>query len=129
MPSKKQRRRREKSRRHDYEYVYLDEEGHEVEVDPDNLPQPARRDGAGARTVRTTRGGRKIQPPSWSRVGKRGLLFAPLMFITVSFLSHGLTVAQRVYQTVFLLAFFLPFSYLMDTFAYKTYRKRMDRNS
>jgi len=124
VPSKKQRRRRQKSRRHEYEYVYVDDEGREVEVDPDEVPKPApTRDGA-ARRAPATRGGRKIQPPSWTRVAKRGLIFAPLMFLTVSFLSKNLAIGQRVYQTVFLLAFFLPFSYLMDSLMYRSYLRR-----
>ena len=69
-------------------------------------------------------GGRRIDPPSWTRVGKRGLIFAPLMFLTVSFLSKNVSVAQRIYQTAFLLAFFLPFSYLMDSLMYRSYLRR-----
>jgi len=57
-------------------------------------------------------------------VGKRGLIFAPLMFLTVTFLSGDLTVIQRIVNTVFLLAFFLPFSYLMDTLMYRMAEKR-----
>ena len=123
MPSKKQRRRREKSRRHEYEFVYVDEDGQEVEVDPEELRKPARSAEQAARQ-RGGRGGRRIQPPSWSRVGKRGLIFAPLMFLTVSFLSKNVPMAQRIYQTVFLLAFFLPFSYLMDSIMYRSYLRR-----
>ena len=67
---------------------------------------------------------REVQPPSWRRVGKRGLIFAPLMFLTVTFLSGNLTVAQRLVNTVFLLAFFLPFSYAIDALMYRMYRKR-----
>jgi hypothetical protein len=37
MPTRKQRRRREKTFRHDYDFVVLDEEGREVEVDPAEL--------------------------------------------------------------------------------------------
>ena len=123
MPSRKQRRRREKSRRHEYEYVYVDEDGHEVEVEPEEEGRSTR-SGAQATRPRSTRGGRKIEPPSWSRVGKRGLIFAPLMFLTVSFLSKNVSVAQRAYQTLFLLAFFLPFSYLMDSLMYRSYMRR-----
>ncbi len=67
---------------------------------------------------------KEVQPPSWRRVGKRGLIFAPLMFLTVTFLSGELTITQRVVNTVFLLAFFLPFSYAMDALMYRMYRKR-----
>jgi cation transport ATPase len=128
MPSKKQRRRREKSRRHEYEYVLLDEDGNEVPVDPTELKQkeaPAK----AARATRPSRG-REVQPPSWQRVAKRGLLFAPVMFVMVTIISgNKVTMAGKVTQTLMLLAFFLPFSYLMDTFAYRTYRKRADRSS
>ena len=130
MPSKKQRRRREKSLRHEYEYVLLDEEGNELPVDPTGLKKkeaPAASRTAGTRSARVTR---TVQPPSWQRVAKRGAIFAPVMFILVSILSGSkLTIAGKITQTLMLLAFFLPFSYLMDTFAYRTYKKRLDRSS
>ena len=37
MPTRKQRRREAKARRHDYEYVYVDDEGNEVAVDQGEL--------------------------------------------------------------------------------------------
>jgi hypothetical protein len=125
MPSRKQRRRRQKDRRHDWEYVYVDDAGHEVEApeaeavisrNGKRVPQQSRKTQAG--------GMREVQPPSWRRVGKRGLIFAPLMFLTVTFLSGNLTTAQRVVNTVFLLAFFLPFSYAIDALMYRMYKKR-----
>ena len=125
MPSRKQRRRRQKDRRHDWEYVYVDDAGHEVEapeaeavISPNGkrAPQPSRKTQAG--------GMREVPPPSWRRVGKRGLIFAPLMFLTVTFLSGNLTNAQRLVNTVFLLAFFLPFSYAIDALMYRMYKKR-----
>ena len=67
---------------------------------------------------------REVQPPSLKRVAKRGLIFAPLMFLTVTFLSGDLTLTQQVINTVFLLAFFLPFSYAMDALMYRLYKKR-----
>ena len=125
MPSRKQRKRRAKDRRHDWEYVYVDESGEEVEA-PEGVdapissngkrsPQPARKPKAATR---------EVQPPSWKRVGKRGLIFAPLMFLTVSLFSSDLTMTQRLVNTVFLLAFFLPFSYALDALMYRLYRKR-----
>ena len=128
MPSKKQRRRREKSRRHEYEYVLLDEDGNEVPIEPAELKKKE----APAKAARATRPGRvrEIQPPSWQRVAKRGVLFAPVMFVMVTIVSgNKVSTAGKVTQTLMLLAFFLPFSYLMDTFAYRTYRKRTDRST
>lgn len=134
MPSRKQRRRRAKSFRHDYEYVLLDEEGNEVAVDPSEVraekekakPESTKPKATAAQSKgrATTRTGRTIQPPSWRRVGKRALIFAPLMFVAVSVLDPQLTPAQHALQTFTLLAFFLPFSYAMDTVAHRMYLKR-----
>ena len=43
------------------------------------------------------------------------------MFVVVSILDNALTPAQHALQTAFLLAFFLPFSYVMDTIAYRMF--------
>jgi hypothetical protein len=128
VPTRKQRRRRNKSRRHDYEYVWVDEEGNEVDVDP----AEARQEKAGGkngkpRPARDSKGRpvRKIEPPSWSRVGKRAAIFAPVMFIVVWILRpKGASPASVVVQTCVLLGFFLPFSYLMDSLMYRTYLRR-----
>jgi hypothetical protein len=137
MPTRKQRRRREKSFRHEYEYVLVDAEGNEVDVEPDDDPSTQTKTNAKgtAATTKssqkssqkgraTTRTGRVIQQPSWRRVGKRALIFAPLMFVAVSLIDHRLTAVQHAAQTVFLLAFFLPFSYVMDTVTYRMYLRR-----
>ena len=127
MPSRKQRRRRLKERRHEYEYVYVDEEGREVEVSEEGQPQaPARgkSTSGGRRATTTSRAGRRIEPPSWSRVGKRGLFIAPVMFLLINLMGKNLSVAQRIYETVVLLAIFLPFSYFMDSLMYRSYLKR-----
>jgi hypothetical protein len=126
MPSRKQRRRRAKERRHEWEEVWVDEEGNEVEPP---LDEEASRNGKRANppVARSSAGGRAVQPPSWQRVAKRGLIFAPLMFLTVTFLSGELTVAQRLVNTAFLLAFFLPFSYAMDALMYRMYVRRGGR--
>ena len=127
MPSRKQRRRRSKERRHDWEYVYVDDGGREVEAPED---EPAAR-ANGQRKRQQSRsapsqasGMRGVQPPSLRRVGRRALIFAPLMFLTVHFLSGELTMVQKVVNTVFLLAFFLPFSYGMDALMYRMSKRR-----
>jgi len=126
VPTRKQRRRRAKERRHDYEYVYVDEEGHEVEVDePEKAPSKSR-NGKGPILGR---GGRRIDPPSWNRVAKRGAIFAPLMFITIRLLERGEPLAATVFRTAFLLLVFLPFSYVMDSFLYRSYQRRAQRKS
>ena len=131
MATKKQRRRRQKGMRHEYEYVYVDDEGREVEVDEDD--DEAARPGAKASSAKAaktpakrgaTRSTRAIQPPSWRRVGKRGLIFAPLMFVVVSILDPDRELSFKVTQTLFLLMIFLPFSYVMDSLTYRMWRRR-----
>ena len=124
MPSRKQRRRRAKERRHDYEFVYVDEEGQEVEVDPAEAETPKRTE---RRPQPVSRGGRVVQPASWSRVAKRAFLFGPLMFITIRILEKKETLATSLVRTLFLLLLFLPFSYVMDTLLYRSYVRRTDR--
>jgi hypothetical protein len=130
VPSRKQRRRRQKSRRHEYEYVLVDEAGTELEVvEPETRTKPAGADRK--RPAQRGRGrGREVQPPSWQRVGRRALIFAPLMFVVVYLLGGSkVSLGGKLAETVFLLAFFLPFSYVMDSIAYRAYRKRLDRDS
>jgi hypothetical protein len=126
MPTRKQRRRQAKSKRHEYEYVYVDEEGNEVEVAEDDVKaeRTASRNGRAKPNPRAAQGRARVQPPSWARVAKRGLIFAPLMFITVMLTSSDASVLQQALTALWLLAIFLPFSYFMDSFMYKRYLKR-----
>jgi hypothetical protein len=129
MASRKQRRRRQKERRHEYEFVYVDEEGREVEVDSAELEKSsrpsARRNGTkDARKRQGARQIRKVDPPSWRRVVRRALVFAPLIFIAFYLLNHNQALGTRVLLTAFYTAFFIPFMYLMDRAMYRTYLKR-----
>jgi hypothetical protein len=124
MPTRKQRRRRAKERRHEWEEVWVDDEGNEVEPPADEDVAPARNGKRADAPKRRQTVARHVNPPSWRRVAKRGLIFAPLMFLTVSLLSSELSLAQRVGNTAFLLAFFLPFSYAMDALMYRMFVKR-----
>jgi hypothetical protein len=131
VPTRKQRRRRQKTRRHEYEYVWVDDEGREIEVDEeDQRPGKAERKDGRAPRDRRGRPVRKVDPPSWNRVGKRALIFAPFMFLVVWILRpEGAPAAQAVVQTVVLLGFFLPFSYLMDSLMYRAYVRRTGQTS
>jgi hypothetical protein len=134
MPSKKQRRRRAKERRHDYEVVYVDEAGNEL--DPEEVAehdlkastngrkeppgQPAARTRTAARTAV-----RPVPEPSWPRVLKRGAVFAPFMFVTLWLLGgRHVGSLQIVSQTLFLLVLFVPFSYLIDRMMYRRYLRQ-----
>jgi hypothetical protein len=130
MPTKKQRRRRQKDRRHDYEFVYVDDEGREVEGDPEEVEQaPPRPNGKrdAKRQPQKGRDGRPVRqvaPPSWNKVGKRALIFFPLIFLAFSFVNSKQPIGTRLVVTVAYTAFFLPFMYLMDRAMYRSYLKR-----
>jgi hypothetical protein len=128
MPSKKQQRRRQKLKRHEYEEVYVDEEGNELapEVAEELVAASPAKDGKPARAQPTRRGGRAIEPPSWRRTGRRGLLFFPLMLLTVFLLAgDNVTTLGKIVQTIALMAFFLPFSYFMDTMVWRAAQRRL----
>jgi hypothetical protein len=131
MPSRKQRRRREKLQRHEYEYVIETEEGEEIPVErPPERERPeekgsARSRGGGARRP----GGRTVPKPSLGRVLRRTAIFGPLILVVV-YLTSGkdVSTAARVYTAITLLAFFIPFSYLVDVLMYRMFTKRQQRS-
>jgi hypothetical protein len=136
VATKKQRRRREKEKRHEYEIVYLDDEGNEVDPGEVEVQAPARKGSAsnskaaGKRSSAGSRGRRTPQPPSWKRVAKRGAIFAPLFVGTVLILGgKSMTLAAALFQTLVLLVFFVPFSYFLDSFMWRSYQKRQARGA
>jgi hypothetical protein len=140
VPTRKQRRRQAKERRHEYEYVYVDDQGNEVEVatpdneapakpksDPAGVKPTAKQPGQrGGRQAQTGRAPRKVDPPSWQKVFRRAAIFAPVMLLVVYFLRpNNATAASVIVQVAGLLLFFLPFSYFVDSLIYRNYRKRI----
>ena len=124
----------QKARRHEYEYVYVDEEGNEVPVDPAELhPEKdgkksetrARRNGN--RGPEARKGSRRtIEPPSWRRAARRGLIFAPVLVVGMALLNQNASILQQIPSAIVLIAFFIPFSYFTDSLAYRMYRKRVE---
>jgi hypothetical protein len=136
MPTRKQRRRVQKSRRHEYEYVYVDDEGNELEVDPAELKQESNgkresraRSPKERKQAPATRSGRGMEPPSWRRASRRGLIFAPILLAAMMLLNRNLSLAQQIAPAVLMVGFFIPFSYFTDSFAYRMYKKRADRTN
>jgi hypothetical protein len=136
MPTRKQRRRQQKSRRHEYEYVYVDDEGNEVEVDPAEVEERknGRRDARAQpakerKRAPAARGARGMEPPSWRRASRRGLIFAPILLVAMMLLNRNLTLAQQIAPAVLMVGFFIPFSYFTDSIAYRMYKKRLDRDT
>jgi hypothetical protein len=136
MPTRKQRRRNQKARRHEYEYVYLDDEGNEVPVDPSELraekngqrdPKPSK-GGSGKPAAGRGPGGRRVvEPPSWRRSARRALIFGPLLVVAMMLFNRNLPLVQQLFPAVFLIAFFIPFSYFTDSLAYRMFQKRLAR--
>ncbi len=129
MANKKQQRRRQKLKRHEYEEVYVDDEGNELPPEEAEELVVASSSRKAERTAKqpTNRAGRVIEPPSWRKTAKRGLLFFPLMLITVMLLGRELTLAQQIFQTIVLMGFFLPFSYFMDSMMWRSHQRRIAR--
>ena len=129
MPNRKQRRRREKLKRHEYEYVVEDEEGEETALErrPERQAKDGRKGGRTAQAGPLDRRGRPIPKPSWQRVAKRTAIFGPLL-LAVTFLTGAeLSTAQKVVNALILLAFFIPFSYLVDVLVYRALMRRYNR--
>ena len=138
MTNQKQRRRRAKENRHDYDLVYMDEDGVEQPVERDDGPRkpPGR---LGRKTTATKsqktqsadkggRRGRVVQPPSWRKVLKRGAIFAPIFFATVMLLGGGkMTIPGAIVQTALLIGVFIPFSYFMDRVVWRQQQKRLNK--
>jgi hypothetical protein len=116
VATKKQRRRRAKEHRHDY--VWVDDEGNEIDAPEET---------AGKSASRTRSGGRNPQAPSWQRTLKRGAIFAPIMFATVLLLSPGLPLSQKIANTLLIVAIFVPFSYYLDRLFYRSAQRRAAR--
>ena len=133
MPSRKQRRRRQKLQRHEWEEVYVDEEGRELDTtEAAALGEPpgGKRGSKPERGKAPPRGRRTIDPPSWRRTFRRGLLFFPLMLLTVFLLTGDeLTTVEKMVQSVFLLLIFLPFTHFMDMLLWRSYQRRLEKNA
>ena len=132
MANKKQQRRRQKLARHEYEEVYVDEEGNELAPEEAEELVAATSSRKSERTPKeraTSRSGRVIEAPSWRRTLRRSLIFFPLMLVVVFLLSPELSTPTKVVNTLVLMGFFIPFSYLMDSVMWRSYQRRTARQA
>ena len=129
MPSRKQRRKREKLQRHEYEYVLETEEGEEVLEGPRVAETKSAASGKAEKepTGLVDRRGRPIQKPSLQRVLKRTAIFGPLIAVFILLTSNGLSTAGLIFNVALLLAFFMPFSYMVDLFVYRMLLRRHEK--
>jgi hypothetical protein len=129
MPTRKQRRREAKSKRHDYEFVYVDDEGNEVEAPPEEPAAEKRRNGsapAAKKQAQPARGGRRApQPPSWRRAARRAVILGAVVFALFGLVGSkhhnyaGAALAAVIYTVLF-----IPFTYSLDRFAYRRSQSR-----
>ncbi len=125
MATKKQQRRRQKERRHDYEYVWVDEEGNELEAPPEES-KPGKMAASSAKKGQPPRSKsgrplREIKPPSWPRVARRALLLGPLLVVALSLGRHPMPIVNRVLIAVLYTVLFVPMFYWIDRMAYRRY--------
>src|SRR5436305_10589655 len=136
MPTRKQRRRLQKERRHEYETVWVDSEGNELEEPPDELVEnPEKRDGAKPKQkAKTTqqRDGRTIRvppPPSWQRAAKRAGILGAVIFVFIYLVGSrngGQGFASALSLAVVYTALFIPFQYVLDRFAHNRWQRRAE---
>jgi hypothetical protein len=130
VATKKQRRRREKLQRHEYEYVVETEEGDEVIAEPPRRRAPSANGSDGKAVPKgaiVDHRGRVVQPPSWKRVGKRALIFGPILVVLMFVLGGDLSIGARIVNALFMLVIFLPMSYFTDMLIYRSVAKRQRR--
>jgi hypothetical protein len=134
MPTRKQRRREAKTKRHEYEFVYVDGEGKELDEVPDELVEPRKdraesRNGASAKASggkkaaqqpRGARGARVPPVPSWNRAVKRGAMLGAVVFALFSLTAKGNYVSILPLALLYTVLF-IPFTYFIDRFAYRRY--------
>ena len=133
MANQKQRRRRAKEKRHQYDLVQIDEEGNETVLTATDVrseaPEKTKPASRGSKASAPSRRGAP-KPPTWGRVLKRAAIFAPIFLATVLLLGGDrITFPGALLQTSFLLAIFVPFSYLMDRLVWRSHEKRLAKTS
>ena len=132
MPSRKQRQRKLKSKRHEWETVWVDDEGNELDepppeaLDGQTRKEPAKASAAAKKQPAQRGSGRVPQPPSWGRALKRAGLLGIVVFFLFSLTarkSHNPYVAALVPAVIYT-ALFIPFTFLIDRFAYRRYQAK-----
>ena len=134
MATKKQRKRVQKERRHEYETVWVDDEGNELEEPPDDARVPPERRTDGKKAPQRSSRGRSARslsappPPSWRRALKRSLLVGVALFVFVYIANTKATGGARVVAALELAVLygllFTPFMYYLDKFAYQRWQRK-----
>ena len=133
MPTRKQRKRMQKERRHEYETVWVDGDGNELEEPPDDVPSPTRERRSDSKKPQQKRPQQRSSrerptplPPSWRRAIRRALILGAVILVFSSLLQ-GL-VRGLVFGVIYTLLF-IPFTYGLDRFAYQRWQRKMNEQS
>jgi len=127
MPTRKQRKRKAKTFRHEFDYVVVDDEGNEVEVEPGELRARKDKETPKAKPKQAGRGGRtprEVPPPSWQRSLRRGLPMGALILIVFVFLFKNMPLGNRILVGVLYAVAFVPLTYWIDRMSYRMYLRR-----
>jgi hypothetical protein len=128
MPTRKQRRKTQKERRHEYETVWVDGEGNELDEAPEELAaaSPEKRNGTKPKAKATQqRGGRQVRvppAPSWQRAGKRAAIIGVVIFVFIYMTSRN-AVSAFLLAAVYT-ALFIPFQFMLDRWGYNRWQRR-----
>jgi hypothetical protein len=124
----------QKERRHEYETVWVDAEGNELEEPPDEVAAAPNEKSNGAKpkakpTAAPRRGGRQVREPpapSWQRAARRSVILGVVIFaffyLAGSKGHHNLGSAFLV--SLLYTALFIPFSFMIDRFAHNRWQRR-----
>jgi len=125
----------QKERRHEYETVWVDEEGNELEEPPENLAAaaPAKRDDGKPKPKAAQQGSRSVKvppPPSWERAARRSLILGVVIFVLFYILGsknggHSLGTSLLLAGAYTIL--FIPFSFMVDRFTHKRFQRRAEQ--
>lgn len=137
MPTRKQRRRAQKERRHEYETVWVDAEGNELDEPPEEelAGTPAKRDTPKSKPkakATQQRGGRQVRvppPPSWQRAAKRAAILGAVVFVFIYLVgakNGGQNPASALLLALIYTLLFIPFQFTIDRFAYNRWQRRAD---
>jgi hypothetical protein len=137
MPTRKQRRRAQKERRHEYETVWVDEEGNELEEPPGEAAVETRKRNddrakpkAKAQQQRGGRAGRVPPEPSWRRSLRRSIPWAVILIVLLFWLqsraSHPNYAALVPVGALYVLLFPV-FTYYVDRSIYRRYLAKQQK--
>jgi hypothetical protein len=132
MPTRKQRRRRAKDFRHDMRVFEVDSEGNEVALAELRTPEERKPKQAKQQQKGKAKPSRPIRvppQPSWHRAIRRGGTMGALMLVAFLFVLKNGPLPQRIGIGVFYGLAFIPLTYWIDRTAYRSYQRRLAKQS